>query len=653
VNETLCHHDIAEKTYKQILLDHPNYIDCYLRLGCMARDKGQIYEASDKFKDALQISNDDPDAWSLLGNLHLSKMEWGPAQKKFERILGTPSGSNDSYSLIAMGNVWLQNLQQPSKDKNKEKKYQDRAMNDYKTVLRNDPRNIWAANGIGAVLAHKGCIQEARDIFAQVREATAEFCDVWLNIAHIYVEQRQYISAIQMYENCLKKFFKHPNVEVLGYLARAYFRAGKLKEAKAALLKARRVAPQDTIILYNIALVLQKLASQLLRDEKSTLEEVLQAVHELGISHRYFQYLAVEGDKMKYDLTRAAVEARQCQDLLSQAQYHVARAKTIDEQEKEQRKRQHEEREKFRAEQETILKSNENERRTQLEEKNKAREAYREKMSSAIKIDMINDTPAARKGGGGRGGGRRRAGSEIRSSGEEDGAQGGEEGRSRKRKRDKKKEKDDDGKESKKERRVRKRLERKDKNKKEGLDMLSTKQKSKIRSKAMVSSDSSDSEAGPSKTKAASRSGSESANSDKATEGKKRRIGSSSGSRSRSRSKSKSRSKSDSRSGSGSRSRSGSKASRKSGSRSGSAASKSRSRSRSKSGSRSKSRSKSGSRSKSRSKSGSRSKSRSKSGSPARSRSGSAASKRSGSAASKRSGSAASNKSRSASPASD
>ena len=57
------------------------------------------------------------------------------------------------------------------------------------------------------------------------------------------------------------------------------------------------------------------------RDEKSTLEEVLQAVHELGISHKYFQYLAVEGDKMKYDLARAAIEARQCQDLLSQVIY--------------------------------------------------------------------------------------------------------------------------------------------------------------------------------------------------------------------------------------------------------------------------------------------------------------------------------------------
>ena len=39
----------------------------------------------------------------------------------------------------------------------------------FKQVLRNDPKNIYAANGIGAVLAHKGYIREARDIFSQVR----------------------------------------------------------------------------------------------------------------------------------------------------------------------------------------------------------------------------------------------------------------------------------------------------------------------------------------------------------------------------------------------------------------------------------------------------------------------------------------------------
>merc|ERR1719273_737251 len=212
VLEALCQHDKAEKLYKDILLECPNYIDCYLRLGCMLRDRGQIYEASDKFKDALQFSNEHPDAWSLIGNLHLAKMEWGPGQKKFERILKHPQTNNDAYSHIALGNVWLQTLHQPTKDKEREKKYQERALTMYKQVMRNDPKNIWAANGIGAVLAHKGYINEARVIFAEVRETTADFCDVWLNIAHIYVEQQQFVAAIQMYENCLKKFYKYHHV---------------------------------------------------------------------------------------------------------------------------------------------------------------------------------------------------------------------------------------------------------------------------------------------------------------------------------------------------------------------------------------------------------------------------------------------------------
>lgn len=90
-----------------------------------------------KFKSPalpLQISNEHPDGWSLIGNLHLAKMEWGPGQKKFERILKQPQTSNDAYSLIALGNVWLQTLHQPTKDKDKEKKYQERALTMYKQV---------------------------------------------------------------------------------------------------------------------------------------------------------------------------------------------------------------------------------------------------------------------------------------------------------------------------------------------------------------------------------------------------------------------------------------------------------------------------------------------------------------------------------------
>jgi RNA polymerase-associated protein CTR9 len=85
----------------------------------MARDRGQIYDASVWFKEALSVNQTHPDAWSLIGNLHMSKNEWGPAQKKYEHILKLPESKDDPYSLTALGNVWLETLFISSRDKEK------------------------------------------------------------------------------------------------------------------------------------------------------------------------------------------------------------------------------------------------------------------------------------------------------------------------------------------------------------------------------------------------------------------------------------------------------------------------------------------------------------------------------------------------------
>lgn len=77
----------------------------------MARDKGQIYEASDWFKEALRINNEHPDAWSLLGNLHLAKMEWGPGQKKFERVLKVSGSVEMLYSTEPIQLLRISSLQ--------------------------------------------------------------------------------------------------------------------------------------------------------------------------------------------------------------------------------------------------------------------------------------------------------------------------------------------------------------------------------------------------------------------------------------------------------------------------------------------------------------------------------------------------------------
>jgi len=52
------------------------------------------------------IQPNDVSAWSLLGNLHLTKDEWLPAQKKFEYILAQQENRNDPYALLSLANIY-------------------------------------------------------------------------------------------------------------------------------------------------------------------------------------------------------------------------------------------------------------------------------------------------------------------------------------------------------------------------------------------------------------------------------------------------------------------------------------------------------------------------------------------------------------------
>ncbi|KAF8567774.1 hypothetical protein P879_07001 [Paragonimus westermani] len=408
LHEVRGRHDLAEEIYKGILLQHPSYIDCYLRLGCIARDRGQIWDASIWFKDALDVDPDHPDVWSLIGLLHLSKNEAEQAQKKFDRIIRQPAYRADAYARISLGNIWLTTLHHPIRDKDKRKRHQDRALSFYKAVLCADPRNIWAAHGIGCVLAHKGFVNEARDVFAQVREATADFADVWINIAHIYVEQKQYTAAIQMYENCLKKFSMQNNTELLQYLARAYFKAGQLK--------ALHVKPWDPLLNFNLALVRKRLAVTLLQDETSSFSSVCEAIRDLNMARCSFDHLSKLTEVLNQSM--AADEARACQDLLSQAKYHLDRAKSREEQERIVRKKQEDEREAQRKRQLELQQQAEQmrlERERRLEEE---RCRFLEKAKQIVIEPVVEE----RKGRRGAGGGNRKRDDFIASDDESSGS---------------------------------------------------------------------------------------------------------------------------------------------------------------------------------------------------------------------------------------
>jgi RNA polymerase-associated protein CTR9 len=396
--EAMCEYELAERAYRVIISQHPQYIDCFLRLGCMCRDRGQIHEASEWFKEALRINQSHSDIWSLIGNLHLAREQLGPAQNQFERII--KNNDQDTYALVALGNIWLHTLYQSTRDKEKEKRHEQRSLQMYKQVLKIDPRNIWSANGVGCVLAHKSLLNEARDIFAQVREASADFCDVWLNIAHILVEQKQYIRAIQMYENCSKKFYKHTQTDVLLYLIRALYRANRLSECKSQLLKARHVAPEDTIFMFNLALVQQKLSKQVMCDDKSMLGAVKNAMYDLKAAQRTFLWLnsSGEAERLKEFRVDLRMEAKICDDLHAQGKYHLARAEKLDEQEREMKRKQEMEIKqlKMRQQMEVELKEQEAEQHKQVLMEKRAEIIKKQQQSQ---LDERPEKKAAKKRG--------------------------------------------------------------------------------------------------------------------------------------------------------------------------------------------------------------------------------------------------------------
>ena len=100
------------------------------------------------------------------------------------------------------------------------------------------------------------------DYPVQVQEA-ASACVDWLhlpdvaiNLANLYLAQRQIPAAIQLYTTTLQKHYKN-NSTIMLYLARALYDAGKNTEAKRVLLKAIHLQPTQNLLRFNSAVTMQ------------------------------------------------------------------------------------------------------------------------------------------------------------------------------------------------------------------------------------------------------------------------------------------------------------------------------------------------------------------------------------------------------------
>eukprot|EP01025_Chloroclados_australasicus_P015575 TRINITY_DN17496_c0_g1_i1.p1 TRINITY_DN17496_c0_g1~~TRINITY_DN17496_c0_g1_i1.p1 ORF type:complete len:1163 (+),score=199.91 TRINITY_DN17496_c0_g1_i1:73-3489(+) len=276
----------AKEMFEAIVQDYPNAVDCFIGLAEICRARGQIKEAIEWAEKVLERKGGHADALALLGNLHLDRRDYPAAQKYFEQLIQNKESKNDPYGMIGLGNLYLYTIPGEAKKKEqieKREKNLKRAQDLFKVVLSKDPQNIYAANGLGAVLAERGKLEGAKDIFAMVQETAAasggflRLPDMWINLGNIHLARGETVSAIKMYETANSKFFNNKNTTILLYLARAFYDEDNLQDARKTLLKAIHLAPGDFKLRFNVALTIQQESVKKLKDlqeVKGTHEEM-------------------------------------------------------------------------------------------------------------------------------------------------------------------------------------------------------------------------------------------------------------------------------------------------------------------------------------------------------------------------------------------
>lgn len=299
----------AVAQYKELLREHPTYLDCYLRLSACARADGQMAEAVGWLKRGLEVDPAQSDAWCALGALQMERKEWVAADACFRHVL-TKCEPHEVCKRDAYANLSLANIQlATAKGKSDAVARLDKATEMYRSVLQHEPNNVYAANGLGIVCVEKGRLQEAREIFTVVREAAAGCDHALLNLAQVQAAQAEHTAAVAGYQKAQKKGHGGRSAELWLLEARAHFEAGKLAESRRALVKAVHLQPADLLGWHHLTLVVLRQCAPPAAGAARSVEAVAAAREQLSLALRLCEATATAPEAARKLAEAAGLDA--------------------------------------------------------------------------------------------------------------------------------------------------------------------------------------------------------------------------------------------------------------------------------------------------------------------------------------------------------
>ena len=309
----------AERRYRDLLVASPKMTECLLRLASMRAERRDFEGATALAREALAADAEDTDAMAFLGHLLMKQGRWAEAQAQFKllRAAHKPLGAQaaqlaaaagkdpkaathatDEYAMISVGNAaYYQAMKAQSagnrnraasdeKSSKAVKEHLEYAATMYTKALQKSESNLFAANGLGILLAEKGKIEEAKETFQMVaeglraaatngdessgdangaaRDRASKFPDIWINQGHIQMAKGNWDAAARHYAQAQAKFFHNLDPSVMLYQARNQYESGTsgLPESQKTLRRALHVAPWNHRLRFNLAYVIQEKAQR-------------------------------------------------------------------------------------------------------------------------------------------------------------------------------------------------------------------------------------------------------------------------------------------------------------------------------------------------------------------------------------------------------
>lgn len=318
--EDMGEHQEARRLYKEVLIEHPEYFECKVRLASLYINEKRPDEAHTLLKEVLTTWNDHKNLRAFYTHF-LLQYDVSSAKRFCDDTL-KKIAPNDVYALCVSG--WITYIKTrdmrvktgTSEAKDRERQFRE-AIIYWEKALRYDPRCVYAAQGLAIAIAENvvpdssrrdkeepneeenaKSRREALSIFTKIRDSLDEAC-VYINMGHCFYAQDEFDKAVEVVCNILitsiclmylkyeHGLSKNEDTVTLLHACRANYSKGVQRSEFQYLEKSLTLAqtasvkaPKDKSIKYNIAMIEQKMLQVVLDtpSDKRSLQDLQKAI---------------------------------------------------------------------------------------------------------------------------------------------------------------------------------------------------------------------------------------------------------------------------------------------------------------------------------------------------------------------------------------